>query len=480
MTEKTGVDRGKGRGQSRPPTAVLAGHHRRRIALPQRAPFWLVAGALVLSLFAATAPSPLYRVYQDQLRFSALILTAIFAVYSIAVLVTLLVFGSVSDYVGRRPVIVVALALNMGGCALFLEAHSVGLLIAARLLQGAAVGTGIGALGAAMIDLQPPGSKLASVATSAGNFAGQGTGALCTSLLAQYGPVPTELIWWLLLGGFALAIAAIIATPEPGSRRRGALASLRPRVGVPSQARVAFLLAVPCLIAAWALCGFYFSLGPSLAVQVIGSPNLVWGGLVIFLLAGVAAVAAVAVAGAGVAAGTAMLAGCLTLFTGVAITFAAIAAGTAAVFLTGTTVAGIGFGLAFLGAFEMVTALAPPAERAGLVAAIFIVNFVAFSIPAVIAGWAVTRYGLHRTALVYCAVVAALVAAAAASLMVHGHAGGNSTTVQIGYRGDSAMDNYVPSHAGVRGRLHKPLRPTHPAQMASPRARSPQWPQPKA
>ena len=84
---------------------------------------------------------------------------------------------------------------------------------------------------------------------------------------------------------------------------------------------------------------------------------------------------------------TAMLAGCLTLFAGVAMTFAAIAAMSAAVFLAGTAVAGIGFGLAFLGAFRMVTALAAPAERAGLVAAVFIVNFLAFSIPAVIAGW---------------------------------------------------------------------------------------------
>lgn len=127
-----------------------------------------------------------------------------------------------------------------------------------------------------------------------------------------------------------------------------------------------------------------------------------------------------------------MLAGCLILFGGVAITFGAIATGTAAAFLAGTAVAGVGFGLAFLGAFEMVSALAPPAERAGLVAAIFIVNFLAFSIPAVIAGWAVTRYGLHRTALVYCAVVAALVAAAAGSLMLRSDARRTSTIVHSG------------------------------------------------
>ena len=104
-------------------------------------------------------------------------------------------------------------------------------------------------------------------------------------------------------------------------------------------------------------------------------------------------------------------------------------AGLACAFLIGSAIAGVGFGLAFLGAFEMVTALAPPAERAGLVAAIFIVNFLAFSIPAVIAGWAVSRYGLHRTALVYCAAIAALVAAAAGSLMVHSHVRDNSPMV---------------------------------------------------
>ena len=421
MTDKTGIHRRMGdAGRSRQPATLPAGRYHWRMALPQTAGCWLVAGVLVLSLFAATAPSPLYRVYQDQLRFSALTLTAIFAVYSVAVLITLLAFGSVSDYVGRRPVIVATLAVNMGGCGLFLAAHGVGLLVAARVLQGAAVGAGEGALGAAMIDLQPSGSSLASVGTSAGNFLGQGTGALCTSLLAQYGPAPTKLIWWLLLGLLAAAAIGIHVMPEPGARRPGVLASLRPHVGVPRRVRVAFVVATPCLIAAWGLCGFYLSLGPSLAVQVIGSPNLVWGGLVIFLLTGVAAAAAVA--GADIPAGRAMLAGCLILFAGVAITFGAVATGTAAAFLAGTAVAGVGFGLAFLGAFRMVTALAPPAERAGLVAAIFIVNFLAFSIPAVIAGWAVTRYGLHRTALVYCAVVAALAAAAAGSLILHSHA----------------------------------------------------------
>jgi hypothetical protein len=100
-------------------------------------------------------------------------------------------------------------------------------------------------------------------------------------------------VWWLLLGASGVAAVGILAMPEPGTRHTGVLASLRPRVGVPRQARGTFATAVPCLFAVWALGGLYLSLGPSLAAQVTGSRDLLWGGLVIFLLTGVAAAATV-------------------------------------------------------------------------------------------------------------------------------------------------------------------------------------------
>jgi MFS family permease len=182
-------------------------------------------------------------------------------------------------------------------------------------------------------------------------------------------------------------------------------------------------VAVPCLQAAWALAGLYLSLGPSLAAQVLASPNRLWGGLVVFLLAGIGAAATVLCRG--LAPPTAMLAGCLVLLVGVAVTFAAIAAMSAAAFLCGSSVAGVGFGVAFLGAFRTLSALADPGERAALIAAIFTVNYLAFGIPALIAGVAVTHYGLHHTALVYLGVIAALAAAAAASMMVRKHFAGH-------------------------------------------------------
>jgi len=391
-------------------------------ASPRTAAFWLVAGVLLLSLAAASAPAPLYGVYQAQFRFSAATLTAIFAVYALVVLITLLVFGSLSDYLGRRPVIIATLAFDIGACALFLTAQGVGLLFAARVLQGIGVGAATGALGAALIDLQPDRSGLAPVVNTAATIFGLAAGALGASGLVQYGPAPTHLVWWLLLGAFSVAIAGILAMPESATRRPGALASLRPTVHVPPRARGTFAVAVPCLQAAWALAGLYLSLGPSLAARVLASPNRVWGGLVVFLLAGIGAGATVLFRR--VAPPTVMLAGCLVLVTGAGVTFAAIAALSAVAFLCGTAVAGVGFGMAFLGAFRTLSALAEPGERAALIAGIFIVNYLAFGIPALIAGVAVTHYGLHHTALVYLGVIAALAGAAAGSILVRKHSPG--------------------------------------------------------
>jgi hypothetical protein len=112
----------------------------RRVVLSRAAGFWLVAAALFLMLFASAAASPLYGVYPAQWHFSATTLTAVFAVYVLALLLTLLAFGSLSDYLGRRRVIAVALAAGAGACGLFLAAHGVGLLFAARALQGVAAG----------------------------------------------------------------------------------------------------------------------------------------------------------------------------------------------------------------------------------------------------------------------------------------------------------------------------------------------------
>jgi MFS family permease len=248
----------------------------------------------------------------------------------------------VSDYLGRRRVILAAVMVSAGACAVFLAARGVGLLFAARALSGVSAGAATSAGGAALIDLQPPGSGRAPVVTSATFLLGLAVGGLGTSALVQYAPAPTHLVWWLLLGASAAAAIAVLAIPETAPGRAGVLASLRPRAAVPRQARGMFAVALPVMIAAPAVNGFYLSLGPSLAAQVLRSPDLVWGGLVIFLVTGTGAAATVAFRG--LSGPAAMLAGCLFLLAGAVMTLAAIETASAAAFLAGTAVAGAGVG----------------------------------------------------------------------------------------------------------------------------------------
>ena len=382
--------------------------------MPIRISFW-VAAAIALLVFASnTAASPLYRVYQTEFRFSTATLTALFAVYILVLLVTLIFFGSLSDHVGRKPVIVSGLTAGAGACVLFLVAHGIGPLFAARAMQGVAVGLTTGAAGAALLDLRPVGD-LAPMVSSAAPTGGQAIGAIGSSVLAQYAAAPTHLVWWLLLGTFVAGSIAVLAMKEPGFIRPGAVTALRPHLSVPRQARGAFAVAVPCLVGVWALGGFYLSLGPSLAAQLLHSKDLVWGGGLIFLLTGLAAFASALVRKTDPP--TVMLGGCITLIVGTLLTFVSVETKTPALLFIATGIAGLGFGAAFLGAFRTAVAAAPPDDRAGIITAVYMVSYLATGIPSVLAGIATTHYGLHRTALVYLLVIAVLTAAAAATFM---------------------------------------------------------------
>jgi hypothetical protein len=151
---------------------------------------------------------------------------------------------------------------------------------------------------------------------------------------------------------------------------------------------------------------------------VFRSRNLLWGGLVIFLLTALAGAASVLVRGW--PARATMMIGCIALSAGAAITFAAVAMTSAGVFLAGIVVAGIGVGISFLVSVRVLSALATPGQRAGLISAIFIEGYTAFSLPVVIAGIATSRFGLHGTGLAYCAAVAILAALALVSLLLQG------------------------------------------------------------
>jgi MFS family permease len=326
-------------------------------ALPGPVAFWIVAATTIALLAASSAPSPLYTIYQAEFGFSPITLTAIFAVYVLALLLSLLTVGRLSDHVGRRPVLAAALLVEAISMALFLEADGVGMLYAARIVQGLATGAAVGVLGAYLLDLQPAdGSRLGSLVNSAAPTAGLGVGAALTGVLIEYAPHPTRLVFAGLLGAFVLLALVTAVLPESVSHRPGAIAALRPRIAVPPAARRAFARAVPTMVSTWALGGLVLSVGGSLVPAVFGEANHAIVGLVIGLFAGAGSVAAVLTRD--LSAELMSKIGPAALLVGTVLLLVALSTSSFAVFLVGALVAGGGFGVGFLGALRSVTRLA--------------------------------------------------------------------------------------------------------------------------
>src|SRR6267378_3977503 len=314
----------------------------------RRFSFWTVAATLGLFLFAAAAPSPLYGMYAARWQFSALTLTEVFAVYAVALLVALLLTGSLSDFAGRRPVILGATAI-----------------------------------------------------------AGLAAGALVSATVVQYLPDPLHLVYWLIVAGLVVLGAATFRMPEPAQKKPGF--SLAPRIGVEAGLRTQFVASLPSLIAGWAVGGFYLSLGPSLILQLGSSTNRLLGGSTITVLGGVGAVAIIALRTW--APRRTMIVGGAAMTTGLAIAMAAVSTTSVGLFFVSTAVTGVGFGIGWLGVLRSLVALAAPTARAALLAAIFMIAYLSFAIPAVIAGYMVTRIGFHEAAFLYAAAMDVLAVA---------------------------------------------------------------------
>jgi len=394
---------------TRPATPPAEARRRRGLSGPIA--FAAVAAVFVLFMAASSAPSPLYVIYQSEWRFSAATLTTVFAVYVVGMIGALLVLGALSDHVGRRPVLVGAIVLEAVAMSLFIAAGSVSVLLIARFVQGIATGAAITTLGATLVDLNPRHAPhRAGVITSVAPTFGLGLGALVCGILAQYGPQPTRLVYVLLLAGLVLAGLLMAVLPETTQRRPGAVRSLQPRLGVAPRLRADLVGLVPILVASWALGGLYLALGPSVAAGLFNLPSHVVGGLVVTLLCAPASLTVFALRGW--PTGRTLALAATLLLAGTAVGLGGVEANSLAMAATGTIIAGIGFGASALASFGTLAQIAEPHERGELFAVAFVISYLAFSIPAVIAGFATTHVGLHETSVVYSAAVMAFCALA--------------------------------------------------------------------
>jgi len=358
----------------------------------------LVFGVIAAITFSASAgaPTPLYRLYQEEFGLSPLLLTVIFAVYVFSLLTALLTVGTLSDYVGRRPVMFAALVLNALSMWAFIIAHSAAALVAARVLQGFATGAAITTVGAAILDADRMRGPLLNSITA---FVGLTVGVLGSAILATYAPDPEQLIYVLLLAVSIVEAVAVWYMPETVEPRQGAVASLRPHVSVPPQARRTLVWLTPVNIAAWALGAFYLSLMPSLVRVATGLTLPLVGGAVVATLMFSGAVAVVALRT--LSAATVLLVGTSVLAVGVALTLAAVHLQVVALLFGATAVAGFGFGSSFSGIVRTLLPLAKPDERAGLLTALYVESYLAFSLPAILIGLLSPVLGLPLSAYIY-------------------------------------------------------------------------------
>jgi predicted MFS family arabinose efflux permease len=379
-----------------------------RARLSDRAAFALLASLMVSFLAGSAAPTPLYAIYQAAWGFSPITVTVVFGVYALAVLGALLTFGALSDHVGRRPVLIAATALQAITMLVFATAGGVSALLVARILQGLSTGAAAGAVGAGLLDLD---RARGTTANAVAPLAGTATGGVVSGLMVQYLPAPTHLVYLALAAVFAAQTVGVVLMADPSSRRPGALASLRPQFRLPSAARGPLLVAAPALVAAWAIPGFFGSLGPTLVRKMTGSHALALGGLTLFSLAGSGALAVLLLRRWSPRA--LMSAGLALMLGGVAFTLAAVAHSAVAAFFVGTTITGAGFGASFQGAIRSVLPQAEPHQRAGLLSVLYVISYLAMGLPAVIAGARVVYGGgLLATTREYGVVVIALAALA--------------------------------------------------------------------
>jgi MFS family permease len=373
---------------------------------------WLAACAIGLLYVGSTILTPLYPTYQREFHFSELIVTAIYAVYVIGNLAVLFFFGRLSDQIGRRRTVLIALILTCGSTLLFLFAGNVMWLFPARILNGFAAGLGAGALTAWIAELEPAGDRVrAARVASAFNLGGLAFGALLAGALAQFAPWPLRtsyVVFLLLLVMMIVLLRWVRETVTEPAREL----SLRPRVGVPRDLRLAFVAPAAIAFAAFALGGFYAALAPDLLVRGLHhrEPLLIGGIVALFFACGAATVPLAR----RLQGRAAIIAALALLWAGLCLLLLAEALHSMALLVLASVLTGASMALGYRGSLQIINEIAPERQRAELVSSFLLVCYSANSLPVIGVGLLSLIAGPAIAHRVFAAVLVALATLACA------------------------------------------------------------------
>lgn len=391
--------------------ATVAQHDGRR----SWARFAGVAFALGVLVVGTNLPTPLYGVYERRFGFSALALTAVFAVYCAALIPSLLVCGPLADALGARRVVLPGLAVAAAGSAVLSLATGTAWLYAGRALQGVATGATSGALTAALVQTEPRANRArASLLASAVLCAGAGIGPILAGALAQYAPAPERLAYIVEIALLVLAGAASTSLPAGPAEGANPWALRRPRV--PAGSVAGFVQAGAVSALAWAVAALFLALVPSYATALLHTASLLVAGASAGVLLICAAASQLVLPAWGYRraerVGVAMLA------SGAAGLLGAGVLASLPMLLVAVGVAGAGLGLAFMGALRQANDIAAPSERAGLLAAFYVVTYVGEGLPVIAAGYLAAQLDLVTGVSVVLGVVVAVCIAALVALCI--------------------------------------------------------------
>lgn len=367
-----------------------------------------VAGLIGVLFAGSTVVTPLYVIYERQFGFSQVTLTLIYAAYVIGNLVALLVFGRISDQIGRRRTAAAATVIAIIGALVFLFAHGIASLYVGRVLSGLAIGIGAGTGTAWLSELiaETDKSRATAIATAA-NFAGLGIGAVIAGLLADYAPHPLRTPFVVYLAALLLTLILLAFAGETVPRPLDALrqVSLRPRAAVPTAIRTAFVAPAVTGFGAMALVAFFAALVPSvLANELHETSHAVAGGVFLELAVTVAIVIALT---RSLSSRTAMLCSLGLMLPSVAFIVAAQFEASIALMIAATALCGVAVGLGYRGSLQVVNQIAPEDRRAEVVSAYFICGFLGNALPVIGIGVISTLASPRLASLVFAAMIAA-------------------------------------------------------------------------